>query len=65
MAAQQQSLESLLGISGQRKSLKQQLDAASIKTEAGRTTLADLPTRVQIHDTPRHICEYGVDMDAD
>ncbi|KAJ0128378.1 Uncharacterized protein HZ326_28525 [Fusarium oxysporum f. sp. albedinis] len=44
MAAQQQSLESLLGISGQRKSLKQQLDAASIKTEAGRTTLADLPT---------------------
>jgi hypothetical protein len=22
-------------------------------------------TRVQIHDTPRHICEYGVDMDAD
>ncbi|KAF5700392.1 transposase [Fusarium mundagurra] len=47
MAAQQQSLESLLGISGQRKSLKQQLDAASIKTEAGRTTLADLPT-VQI-----------------
>ncbi|EXA29495.1 hypothetical protein FOVG_19027 [Fusarium oxysporum f. sp. pisi HDV247] len=21
--------------------------------------------RVQIHDTPRHICEYGVDMDAD
>ncbi|KAK2471335.1 hypothetical protein H9L39_17566 [Fusarium oxysporum f. sp. albedinis] len=32
---------------GQRKSLKQQLDAASIKTEAGRTTLADLPT-VQI-----------------
>ncbi|KAK2931910.1 Glycosyl hydrolase, five-bladed beta-propellor domain superfamily [Fusarium oxysporum f. sp. vasinfectum] len=47
MTAQQQSLESLLGISGQRKSLKQQLDAASIKTEAGRTTLADLPT-VQI-----------------
>ncbi|KAF5267309.1 hypothetical protein FOXYS1_1826 [Fusarium oxysporum] len=47
MAAQQQSLESLLGISGQRKSLKQQLDAASIKTEAGRTTFADLPT-VQI-----------------
>ncbi|KAG7402512.1 hypothetical protein Forpe1208_v015492 [Fusarium oxysporum f. sp. rapae] len=47
MAAQQQSLESILGISGQRKSLKQQLDAASIKTEAGRTTLADLPT-VQI-----------------
>ncbi|KAK2471038.1 hypothetical protein H9L39_17269 [Fusarium oxysporum f. sp. albedinis] len=47
MAAQQQSLESLLGISGQRKSLKQQLDAASIKTGAGRTTLADLPT-VQI-----------------
>ncbi|KAF5242961.1 hypothetical protein FOXYS1_15332 [Fusarium oxysporum] len=47
MAAQQQSLESLLGISDQRKSLKQQLDAASIKTEAGRTTLADLPT-VQI-----------------
>ncbi|KAM0079675.1 hypothetical protein ACKRZS_008186, partial [Fusarium odoratissimum] len=42
-----QSLESLLGISGHRKSLKQQLDAASIKTEAGRTTLADLPT-VQI-----------------
>jgi hypothetical protein len=24
-----------------------------------------LVTRVQIHDTPRHICEYGVDMDAD
>ncbi|KAJ4212898.1 hypothetical protein NW760_015256 [Fusarium oxysporum] len=47
MAAQQQSLESILGINGQRKSLKQQLDAASIKTEAGRTTLADLPT-VQI-----------------
>ncbi|KAG8664159.1 uncharacterized protein FPOAC1_014052 [Fusarium poae] len=22
-------------------------------------------TGVQIHDTPRHICEYGVDMDAD
>ncbi|KAF4333665.1 hAT family dimerization domain protein [Fusarium beomiforme] len=37
----------LLGISGQRKSLKQQLDATSIKTEAGRTTLADLLT-VQI-----------------
>ncbi|RYC77799.1 hypothetical protein BFJ63_vAg19327, partial [Fusarium oxysporum f. sp. narcissi] len=47
MAAQQQSLESILGINGQRKALKQQLDAASIKTEAGRTTLADLPT-VQI-----------------
>ncbi|RKK17379.1 hypothetical protein BFJ66_g17915 [Fusarium oxysporum f. sp. cepae] len=24
-----------------------------------------LGARVQIHDTPRHICEYGVDMDAD
>ncbi|KAL3601753.1 hypothetical protein FPOAC2_06027 [Fusarium poae] len=22
-------------------------------------------SKVQIHDTPRHICEYGVDMDAD
>ncbi|KAL9561260.1 hypothetical protein ACKAV7_014615 [Fusarium commune] len=43
----QQSLETLLGISSQRKSLKQQLDAASIKAESGRTTLADLPT-VQI-----------------
>ncbi|KAI8411655.1 hypothetical protein FOFC_08249 [Fusarium oxysporum] len=42
-----QSLETLLGISSQRKSLKQQLDAASIKAESGRTTLADLPT-VQI-----------------
>ncbi|PCD26624.1 hypothetical protein AU210_013046 [Fusarium oxysporum f. sp. radicis-cucumerinum] len=47
MTAQQQSLETLLGISSQRKSLKQQLDAASIKAESGRTTLADLPT-VQI-----------------
>ncbi|KAK2468558.1 hypothetical protein H9L39_19717 [Fusarium oxysporum f. sp. albedinis] len=44
MTAQQQSLETLLGISSQRKSLKQQLDAASIKAESGRTTLADLPT---------------------
>ncbi|KAI8399962.1 hypothetical protein FOFC_18781, partial [Fusarium oxysporum] len=42
-----QSLETLLGISSQRKSLKKQLDAASIKAESGRTTLADLPT-VQI-----------------
>ncbi|KAG4278295.1 hypothetical protein FPRO04_13926 [Fusarium proliferatum] len=47
MAAQQQSLESLPRISGQGKTLKQQLDAASIKTEAGKTTLANLPT-VQI-----------------
>ncbi|KAH7119226.1 hypothetical protein EDB81DRAFT_584912, partial [Dactylonectria macrodidyma] len=47
MAAQQQSLETLLGISSQRKSLKQQLDATSIKAESARTTLADLPT-VQI-----------------
>jgi hypothetical protein len=47
MTAQQQSLETLLGISSQRKSLKKQLDAASIKAESGRTTLADLPT-VQI-----------------
>ncbi|KID81511.1 hypothetical protein MGU_11140 [Metarhizium guizhouense ARSEF 977] len=47
MAAQQQSLEMLLGIARQRKSLKQQLDSASINVEIGRTTLADLPT-VQI-----------------
>ncbi|KAL9561290.1 hypothetical protein ACKAV7_014645 [Fusarium commune] len=47
ISTQQQSLETLLGISSQRKSLKQQLDAASIKAESGRTTLADLPT-VQI-----------------
>ncbi|KAH7461855.1 hypothetical protein FOMA001_g18916 [Fusarium oxysporum f. sp. matthiolae] len=47
MTAQQQSLETLLGISSQRKSLKQQPDAAFIKAESGRTTLADLPT-VQI-----------------
>ncbi|KAL6401223.1 hypothetical protein AUP68_16952 [Ilyonectria robusta] len=47
MTAQQQSLETLLGISSQRKSLKQQLDAASIKAESGRTTLTDPPT-VQI-----------------
>jgi hypothetical protein len=47
MAPRQQSLETLLGISNQRKSLKQQLDAASIKAESERTTLADLPT-VQI-----------------
>ncbi|KAH6955987.1 hypothetical protein BKA56DRAFT_602663 [Ilyonectria sp. MPI-CAGE-AT-0026] len=47
MAAKQQSLETVLGISSQRKSLKQQLDAAPIKAESGRTTLADLPT-VQI-----------------
>ncbi|RKK17214.1 hypothetical protein BFJ67_g17782, partial [Fusarium oxysporum f. sp. cepae] len=38
---------SLPRISGQGKTLKQQLDAASIKTEAGKTTLANLPT-VQI-----------------
>ena len=47
MAAQQQSLEMLLGIATQRKSLKQQLDSAYINVEIGRTTLADLPT-VQI-----------------
>ncbi|KAH8744462.1 hypothetical protein F5883DRAFT_439923, partial [Diaporthe sp. PMI_573] len=29
-----------------------------------RVCRKDVP-RVQIHDTPRHICEYGVDMDAD
>ncbi|KAK9444136.1 uncharacterized protein VB005_01882 [Metarhizium brunneum] len=44
MAAQQQSLETLLGIAIQRKSLKQQLDSASINVEIGRTALADLPT---------------------
>ncbi|EXU94577.1 hAT family dimerization domain protein [Metarhizium robertsii] len=44
MAAQQQSIEPLLGIAIQRKSLKQQLDSASINVEIGRTALADLPT---------------------
>lgn len=44
MAAQQQSLETLLGIASQRKSLKQQIDSASINVELGRTALADLPT---------------------
>jgi hypothetical protein len=44
MAAQQQSLEMLLGITRQRKSLRQQLDSASISVELGRTALADLPT---------------------
>ncbi|KAG7423356.1 hypothetical protein Forpi1262_v015296 [Fusarium oxysporum f. sp. raphani] len=29
------------------------------------TPTASMVSRVQIHDTPRHICEYGVDMDAD
>jgi hypothetical protein len=43
MAARQLSLTSLLGTSGHRKSLKQQLDAASVHVEAGRTTLAELP----------------------
>uniref|UniRef100_A0A0D2YFF6 HAT C-terminal dimerisation domain-containing protein n=1 Tax=Fusarium oxysporum (strain Fo5176) TaxID=660025 RepID=A0A0D2YFF6_FUSOF len=55
MTAQQQSLETLLGISSQRKSLKQQLDAASIKAKSRRTTLADLPT-VQI-GCKRYIAE--------
>ena len=44
MAARQQSVETLLGIAIQRKSLKQQLDSASINVEIGRTALADLPT---------------------
>ncbi|KAH6961811.1 hypothetical protein BKA56DRAFT_637304 [Ilyonectria sp. MPI-CAGE-AT-0026] len=44
MPAQQQPLEALLGISGRRKSVRQQLDSASIKAEPGRTTLEDLPT---------------------
>ncbi|KAM4063996.1 pol-like protein [Hirsutella rhossiliensis] len=43
MAAQQQSLETLLGSNSQRKSLKQQLDDASVNVEPGRATLADLP----------------------
>ncbi|KJZ68405.1 hypothetical protein HIM_12203 [Hirsutella minnesotensis 3608] len=43
MEAQQLSLTSLLGTPGRRKSLKQQLDAASIHVESGRTTLAELP----------------------
>ncbi|KID82488.1 hypothetical protein MGU_10202 [Metarhizium guizhouense ARSEF 977] len=43
MAAQQQSIEPPLGIAIQRKSLKQQLDSASINIKIG-TALADLPT---------------------
>ncbi|KAM5371764.1 hypothetical protein ACJZ2D_007829 [Fusarium nematophilum] len=46
MPAQQQPLEALLGISGRRKSVRQQLDSASIKAGPGRTTLEDLPTGV-------------------
>jgi hypothetical protein len=37
--------------------MTQELDAAILWLRAR--------ARVQIHDTPRHICEYGVDMDAD
>lgn len=44
MGAQPQSLGTFLGSSSRRKSLRQQLDAASVKAESGRTTLADLPT---------------------
>jgi hypothetical protein len=41
MGAQPPSLGTFLGSGSRRKSLRQQLDAASVKAESGRTTLAE------------------------
>ncbi|KAG7418611.1 hypothetical protein Forpi1262_v016446 [Fusarium oxysporum f. sp. raphani] len=45
----------------------QTLDSIASRVLAGGQPIQrdEVAIRVQIHDTPRHICEYGVDMDAD
>ncbi|KAM5527343.1 hypothetical protein FOXYSP1_20215 [Fusarium oxysporum f. sp. phaseoli] len=50
-----------------RNQIKESGDTETLHNDI-RDLIAKLPPaegRVQIHDTPRHICEYGVDMDAD